>query len=667
MWTIVCSTGLFCCSLFDDITPQQAPVITQPKTEDSQSLQDSEDLISYITGPAVLSPPESEHDPYSPESQAAIPQRVPAYQTRAVHSVQAGQMEALLRQQGYQQQLPMELSQQQQLPMELTQHQQQLLNLMQQQHSNQVNTHVQQRIPGQLPANMHGPTHSRVFKLKQKEHHLLNQRNASLTPSSHGSPSPQLSPVPVKGNQRPSSNPSHNYESPGIQPLAQQTFRNFHHQQQQLSQVHPVVTMADVSVHDVGPMVSTQHPYSSLPRATKKRRLEETQLKTEPQEDFDIQDLLGPSPTEISPRASSVDIQYQCLKWQPHATNTWCTLLKADLTPAPKADCHVEADKGFNFSTVDDSFVCQKKNHFQVTVVFSMPGSPKYINTPGGTKPFDMMQIVIHGLKLESQSSIIKVEQSQTDRSKKPYTPVSVSIPEDGSASKITVGRLHFSETTANNMRKKGKPNTDQRYFSLVVGLHAQTSDGESHCVSAVMSERIIVRASNPGQFENDPEQSWKPGLQSDTVFHTGRVGINTEKPDEALSVHGNVRVTGRVFAPSDQRAKEVIGKVDTKKQLKNVSDLPLYSYKYRDKVAEYLGLPESDRHQVGVMAQELRGILPDAVRETEDVELDDGETIDRFLVVDKDRLYMENVGAVKELCKLTVRQSIELKFQGHW
>ena len=25
------------------------------------------------------------------------------------------------------------------------------------------------------------------------------------------------------------------------------------------------------------------------------------------------------------------------------------------------------ADKGFNFSTVDDAFVCQKKNHFQVS------------------------------------------------------------------------------------------------------------------------------------------------------------------------------------------------------------------------------------------------------------------------------------------------------------
>jgi len=28
----------------------------------------------------------------------------------------------------------------------------------------------------------------------------------------------------------------------------------------------------------------------------------------------------------------------------------------------------VDADKGFNFSPQDDSFVCQKKNHFQVTL-----------------------------------------------------------------------------------------------------------------------------------------------------------------------------------------------------------------------------------------------------------------------------------------------------------
>ena len=34
---------------------------------------------------------------------------------------------------------------------------------------------------------------------------------------------------------------------------------------------------------------------------------------------------------------------------------------------------------------------------------------------------------------------------------------------------KVAVGRLHFAETTSNNMRKKGKPNPAQKYFQLVV------------------------------------------------------------------------------------------------------------------------------------------------------------------------------------------------------
>lgn len=40
--------------------------------------------------------------------------------------------------------------------------------------------------------------------------------------------------------------------------------------------------------------------------------------------------------------------------------------------------------------------------------------------------------------------------------------PRRVSLPPE-QVTKVTVGRLHFSETTANNMRKKGKPNPDQR------------------------------------------------------------------------------------------------------------------------------------------------------------------------------------------------------------
>lgn len=66
--------------------------------------------------------------------------------------------------------------------------------------------------------------------------------------------------------------------------------------------------------------------------------------------------------------------------------------------------------------------------------------------------------------------------------------------------SKITVGRLHFNETTANNMRKKGKPNPDQRFFNLVVSLQAHCGD-TTYCVIAHSSERIIVRVSVLGNI----------------------------------------------------------------------------------------------------------------------------------------------------------------------
>ncbi|XP_033123849.1 myelin regulatory factor-like isoform X2 [Anneissia japonica] len=349
---------------------------------------------------------------------------------------------------------------------------------------------------------------------------------------------------------------------------------------------------------------------------------------------------------------SYTESTYQCIKWQSYQPSKWHTLCDANGQNVLPPDFRVEADKGFNFSVPDDSFVCQKKNHFQVTVHIGLLGAPKFVRTTNGLKRIDSYYIHLNGVKLESMDSYIRVEQSQANRSKRPFNPVKIDIPVD-QVTKATVGRLHFSETTSNNMRKKGKPNPDQRYFLLVVGIHAYCGS-ETFMVVAHASEKIIVRASNPGQFENDVDVPWQKGHTPDSVFHAGRVGINTDRPNEALVVHGNLKLTGQIMQPSDKRVKENLKEVDPKHLKKNIEKMKIYQYKYKDKFAEAMGLPEGERCDTGVMAQEVQSVMPDAVKETGNVTLADGHVVDNFLVVNKDHIFMENVGAVKELCRLT-------------
>ncbi|XP_061139853.1 myelin regulatory factor [Syngnathus typhle] len=345
-----------------------------------------------------------------------------------------------------------------------------------------------------------------------------------------------------------------------------------------------------------------------------------------------------------------MDPNYQCIKWQPHQQNKWTPLYDANCKELPMPSYRVDADKGFNFSLSDDAFVCQKKNHFQVTVYVGMLGDPKYVKTSEGFQPIDCFYLKLNGVKVEAMNQSISVEQSQSDRSKRPFKPVLVTLPPE-QVTKVTVGRLHFSETTANNMRKKGKPNPDQRYFMLVVALHAQ-SHSQTYTVAAHVSERIIVRASNPGQFESDSDVLWQRGQLPDSVYHHGRVGVNTDRPDEALVVHGNVKVMGSLVHPSDIRAKENVQEVDTTDNLKRISQMRLVHYQYKPEFAATVGIESTA--ETGVIAQEVQQILPEAVKEGGDVVCANGETIPNLLVVNKDRIFMENVGAVKELCKLT-------------
>jgi Myelin regulatory factor ICA domain len=70
----------------------------------------------------------------------------------------------------------------------------------------------------------------------------------------------------------------------------------------------------------------------------------------------------------------------------------------------------------------------------------------------------------------------------------------------------------------------------------------------------------------------------------------------------------------------------------------------------------------EHDFIDTGVIAQEIQKILPDAVRQQKGRILVNGEFIEDFLLINKDRIFMENIGAIKELCKLT--GSLETRIQ---
>jgi len=77
---------------------------------------------------------------------------------------------------------------------------------------------------------------------------------------------------------------------------------------------------------------------------------------------------------------------------------------------------------------------------------------------------------------------------------------------------------------------------------------------------------------------------------------------------------------------------------LDSNAQLENISKLKVYSYKFTDEYADYAGLPAGARHDTGVLAQDVKDVLPDAVTQSHNVTLPTGDVIHDFLVVNKVR-----------------------------
>jgi hypothetical protein len=118
------------------------------------------------------------------------------------------------------------------------------------------------------------------------------------------------------------------------------------------------------------------------------------------------------------------------------------------------------------------------------------------------------------------------------------------------------------------------------------------------------------------------------------------------------LKVEGTVTATGFPTS-SDQRIKQNIEDVDPVKCMDTISAIRMRRYEINSEITKNAF---QDRHQVGVIAQELETVLPKAIYNEERFGIPD------FKMVDKDQIYMTLVGAVQQLIKDNATQKQQIK-----
>ncbi|EGD75947.1 hypothetical protein PTSG_00654 [Salpingoeca rosetta] len=374
------------------------------------------------------------------------------------------------------------------------------------------------------------------------------------------------------------------------------------------------------------------------------------------------------------------------MQWVSNPHQTCALVFDADLNQIPPPSLHLREDKGFRFHS-PRIFICQKKNHFQLTLRITTGPLPCFAQSKLGTPvAISRFEIHLNGIKVESPDMQVQLHQSESDRRRHPFRPLRVHLAE-GTTQRLSIGRLHFSQPTANNMRRHGGLNPDQRFFALAVNLVA-ICDHDPVPISSMLSDRIVVRGSNPRQFESDPKETqhhkpWYKGQTRHSACHFGPVGINIPNPDEALCVLGNIRLTGNLLQTSDARLKTVLGGVSPEEAFQRISNVRLHRFVYKDGVVDQNAAAHGNsnneaqesvpRSHVGVLAQEMQDVYPEAVHAGGTMRLQDSSTttapVSDVLCVDTSALLYDAVGAVQHLaqqCAELRAELHELKAQQH-
>jgi len=135
-------------------------------------------------------------------------------------------------------------------------------------------------------------------------------------------------------------------------------------------------------------------------------------------------------------------------------------------------------------------------------------------------------------------------------------------------------------------------------------------------------------------------QEWWVDGTAISVVDASGNFGIGTTSPAVRLDVAGEAHATDFV-ATSDMRFKEEVMPIDD--ALSKVLRLQGVYFKWNDRYRDELRRTNTRRRQVGVIAQQVREVLPEVVSEWSD------ERGEGYLAVDCGRLSAVTIEAVKE------------------
>eukprot|EP00041_Stephanoeca_diplocostata_P029455 m.869148 g.869148 ORF g.869148 m.869148 type:complete len:984 (-) comp23563_c2_seq60:936-3887(-) len=294
----------------------------------------------------------------------------------------------------------------------------------------------------------------------------------------------------------------------------------------------------------------------------------------------------------------------------------------------------------------------------------------------------------LYAVKMESTRSAVRLQQGLSDRSKVDYDYEPLHRGQKPDEFKAVAGKLHFEEPTGNNARRYNRINPEQKYFALVVALVARVGQ-TYHKVASIMSDRVVVRSSHPKQFGPNPTipratadkqqahhtppsnptppptvmapaPTWTPGTVPNTLTYNGRVGVGVVNPAEALQVHGNLLLAGNILQLSDARVKEnIVRQPSDAHHMARLREVQLCTFNYTDSIRKHpratddgsaRSAPKRRREQLGVVAQELYKVIPEAVHVLDTPGGKPSSLPSQALAVDKDRLLFECIGALKHL-----------------